>query len=197
MNLEVNNLTLGYDNTLFEKLNFTIYPNTFTTILGKNGVGKTSLIKALIGDINYSGQIKYNNTLLSNETKEKIRNKISVIYNTNLFIFNNLYDELVFSLQKSGYVDSIIDTTIEDMLNDLNLKYLLYKKISEFSESEKQLGSLLIMIINKPELLIIDNTLNNLEYDLKEKIINYLKKMSISVINVSDNVEDILLRHLY
>ena len=189
MEVQINNLMFGYDKLLFDNLNLTIYPNTFTSILGKNGCGKTSLIKILIGEVNYSGQIKYDNLILSEENKEKILNKVSVMYNYNdMFIYDN-----VFSLQKSGFVDSIIDDIINNLVKELNIEYLIYKKTSELSESEKELAILLCMIVSKPSLLILDNSINNLEYNIKVKIINYLKQQDLTVINITDNVEDMLL----
>ena len=176
MEVQINNLMFGYDKLLFDNLNLTIYPNTFTSILGKNGCGKTSLIKILIGEVNYSGQIKYDNLILSEENKEKILNKVSVMYNYNdMFIYDN------------------VDDIINNLVKELNIEYLIYKKTSELSESEKELAILLCMIVSKPSLLILDNSINNLEYNIKVKIINYLKQQDLTVINITDNVEDMLL----
>ena len=194
MEVSINDLVFGYDKLLFDKLNLTIHSNTFTSILGKNGCGLTSLVKILINELDYSGQIKYNNILLNKENEEKIMSKVSVIYDyENMFIYNDVYNNLVFSLEKSGYSSSIIDESINDLLKDLNLEYLINKKINELSDSEKEEVILLCMIVNKPSLLILDNSLNNIEYNVKTKIINYLKKQEITVINITSNVEDMLL----
>ena len=194
MEVVINNLVFGYDNLLFDNFNLTIHNNTFTSILGKNGCGMTSLVKILIDEVKYSGQIKYDNLIMNEDNKEKIMGKISVITNYNdMFIYEDVYNDLVFSLEKSGYASSIIDDTISDLLKDLNLEYLIYKKNNELSESEKELVMLLCMIVNKPNLLILDNSLNNIEYNMKTKIINYLRNQELTVINITNNVEDILL----
>lgn len=195
MNLQIYNLTFGYDELLFENSNLTIHANTFTSILGKNGCGKSSLVKILIGDIEYSGQIKYNNLILDNETKKDIRSNVSVIFNnySNMFIFNNVYDDLVFSLEKSGYIPSIIDDVIEKVAKDLNLVYLIHKKVSDLTEKEKVLAMILCMIVNKPSVLIMDDILSNIDLNIKKDLINHFKRENITVINITNNTEDILL----
>ena len=195
MQIELNNITFGYDKLLFDNLHLTIHSNTFTTILGKNGCGKTSLIKLLVGDEKCSGEIKYNNLILDDSNKEEIRKNISVIYNnySDMFIFNNVYDDIVFSLEKSGCSISIIDSLIKEILDELDIEYLINKKTNELSESEKQLAILVCMIINEPKVLILDNTLNNIDYKKRKKIITYLKKKNMTIINITDDVEDIFL----
>ena len=195
MTIDINNLTFGYDILLFDCIDLTIHNNTFTSILGKNGCGKSSLVKILIGDLDYSGEIKYNNIILDNKSKEDIRRNISVIFNNynDMFIFDNIYDDLTFQLEKSGYITSIIEDVIYKTAKELDLVYLIHKKVSELSESEKVLAIILCMIINKPSVLIMDDILNNIEFNKKKEIINYLKKQNITIINITSNTEDILL----
>ena len=91
MKIEINKLKFGYDELLFDDFNLTIHSNTFTSIIGKNGCGKSSLVKLLIGDLDYSGEIKYNNLVLDKETKENIRRNIGVIFSnySDMFISDN------------------------------------------------------------------------------------------------------------
>ena len=59
--IEINNLTFKYDNKnpLFEGLNVSIEKGKITTLLGKNGCGKSTLIKILAKNLNYnSGSVK-------------------------------------------------------------------------------------------------------------------------------------------
>ena len=71
--IEIENLGIRYDNVVaLEHVNLTIYDNDFIGIIGPNGGGKSSLIKAIMGIIPYSGNITYNKKLLRHKlTQEK------------------------------------------------------------------------------------------------------------------------------
>ena len=191
MEIKIENLTLGFDELLFDKLNLTIHSNTFTTLLGKNGCGKTSLIKALIGEEKYSGTIKYNKIVLDEENKNELLKDVNVVFN-NAFIFNNVYDELVFSLEKINYLGNI-DEQINKVSKELELEYLIHKNIDELSNNEKSLSMLLIMLVSNPKVLILDGTFNNIKKSIKEKLIKYFKKQKLTVLNITNDAEDILL----
>ena len=52
--VDIKNLTRGYPNSpsmLFHKFNFSLYKNDFCILMGKSGVGKSTLVKFLIGQI--------------------------------------------------------------------------------------------------------------------------------------------------
>ena len=191
MEIKIENLSLGFDEILFDKLNLTIHSNTFTTILGKNGCGKTSLIKALIGEEEYSGTIKYNKVILDNDNKNELLKDVQVFFN-NAFIFDNVYDELVFSLEKIDFIGNI-DEQINKVSKELNLEYLIHKNINELNDKDKSLSMLLIMLVSNPKVLILDGIFNNIDNNIKEKIVKYFKKQKLTVLNITNNVEDILL----
>ena len=195
MKVDVSNLSFGYNELLFDNISFTIKPNKITTIIGKNGVGKTTLVKTLVGLNNYSGSIKYDDILFDNDSKNSIINDISILFSDykNVIINKNIYDDILFELEKKEFDEDKYEEIINKVSSELGLEYLVHKNYDELSDSDLSLACLLIMLISSPKLLIIDNALNNLNYDKKIKIFEYLKKKKITVINISNNVEDILL----
>lgn len=58
--LEIKDLNFGYDGTeILKNINLDIYKNDFVGIIGNNGVGKSTILKLIIGELkNYSGVIK-------------------------------------------------------------------------------------------------------------------------------------------
>lgn len=194
MKVDVSNLSFGYNELLFDNISFTIKPNKITTIIGKNGVGKTTLVKTLVGLNDYSGSIKYDDILFDNDSKNSIINNISILFSDyrNIIINENIYDDILFELEKKEFDKDKYEEIIKKVSSELELEYLVHKNYDELSDSDLSLACLLIMLVGNPKLLIIDNALNSL-YDKKVKIFEYLKKKKITVINISNNVEDILL----
>ena len=75
--ITITELTRGYPEQtkpLFKKLNFDIFPEDFTVIIGKSGVGKSTLVKFLIGELRpYSKTVYYNMDDLSTLSDDEIQ----------------------------------------------------------------------------------------------------------------------------
>ena len=84
--IEIKNLSFGYnkDNNIFNNLSLNIKKGKVTTILGKNGCGKSTLIKLLAKNLDYnSGSIKLENKELSSYKLRELASKLSIVYQKN------------------------------------------------------------------------------------------------------------------
>ena len=114
--IEIKNLSFSYnkDNNIFNNLSLDIKKGKITTILGKNGCGKSTLIKLLAKNLNYnSGSIKLENKELSNYNLRELASKLSIVYQKN---------------------ETPKEITVNDMVSFARLPYqniLFYKKSKE------------------------------------------------------------------
>lgn len=185
--IAVKNLSFNYDKQeVFNDFNLNIVKGQFVTILGKNGSGKSTLAKIIYGDLKYKGQVFIYNELVCFKTILKIRKNISFV--------RDYYDEYSFN-----------GTVLEELLrfsSDKKKVYGLSKKLGIYdvlfedsnliSLSEKKLLVLGISLLRKTSILILDNTFEGMNYNLKMKIIKMLKKNKITVLNFTHDVEDCL-----
>ena len=84
--IEINNLTFKYDNknALFEGLSVSIEKGKITTLLGKNGCGKSTLIKILAKNLNYnSGSVKIEGKELNSYSLKELASILAVVYQKN------------------------------------------------------------------------------------------------------------------
>ena len=84
--IEINNLTFKYNNknALFENLNVDIEKGKITTLLGKNGCGKSTLIKILAKNLNYnSGSIKLEGKELNSYSLKELASILAIVYQKN------------------------------------------------------------------------------------------------------------------
>lgn len=193
--IEINNLSFSYDKKIFEDFNLSISKNSFTTILGSNSCGKTTLAKILVLEEKFDGEIIIDNTVLNNKTKEQIRNKIEII-NENVddnFICDTVKEDIMFSFEKFNLSNRKIEEKINNICDLLNIKHLLDKKIDTLSMGERQKVALASVLVIEPMILILDNALNVLSDEERINIYKILKKMDITVICFTNNVEDILI----
>ena len=193
--LEVKNLTKTFNGKLaINKINFSLEENTILGILGPNGSGKSTTIGILLGLIKQtSGEIYINDTYISKQNRLKFLNimnfaspytelpkRLSVMENLN--IYARLYN-----------VKNSKDR-LEEIYDYFELYDLLGKKTGELSSGQKTKVALAKALINKPQILLLDEPTASLdpvvaEY-LKKFIYKYKKNNNISILLSSHNMQE-------
>ena len=128
----VNKLQIKYNNKLiFKPISFEVNNGDRIAIIGKNGVGKSSVLKLILGqNIQYDGEINIaNNIKISyvSQSTECLKGSLKD------FVHNNEINESIFKamLVKMGLSQSDFDTNIQDMSEGQKKKVLIAKSISE------------------------------------------------------------------
>ena len=186
------NLALGYGSLedalenkngakiLFENVNFDLKVGGILEIFGRNGVGKTSLIKTIFGAENEKAEI-YDGKIFLDETA-----RIG-IYSQEIgseFFEMNLKDAI-----EKIYLDQNISITEEKIYRILH-QYLFSTEdfetpISELSGGQKARFQLIKMLSNDPQILILDEPTSHLDLPSIEELERALKNYSGAIIFVS------------
>jgi ABC-type bacteriocin/lantibiotic exporter with double-glycine peptidase domain len=180
--------------SLFEEANFSISKNKLIGIVGKEGTGKTSLLKILsAGYSQYHGTILMNQIPLVNYNLESFRKKVGIyIYPMEIFkgtLFENV------SLNRTGIEEQDILKLIKEIGFDEFMIQFSDGFDTRIDASGKKLATnitkkilLLRALINQPKLILLDEPLAGLSEYAKEKLWTYLKKVkSHTTIIISTN----------
>ena len=161
--LKVNNLKFSIDNKeILKDISFDVPKGSFIGIIGPNGGGKSTLVKAIMGIVPYSGRVEYSTTLLRHK-------KPHIGYLPQISSFDKAFpisvSEVVMSgLQAErglfgGYGRSE-RKRVDAVLERASLLELRGRAIGELSGGQLQRVMLCRAIISNPKLLVLDEPAN-------------------------------------
>lgn len=179
--VQIKNLNFNYgENVIFNNFNLNISEGKFVTILGKNSSGKTTLAKIL-------GGFYKKNILIYGENDYQ---NIKVIFDDLDFdgIVMNILINSLKGLDKKEISDRVIEVS-----KLFGFDKLLNKDYDTLCLKDKKIVNLGIGILSKPKVLVLDNILEGLDKKNKNIILKKLKKLKITVINLSNDVNDALI----
>lgn len=186
--IEIKELTYSdKDILIFDKLNLEIKKGSFTTIIGPNNSGKSTLVKILLGIIKTESDIKINNKDITNIDKNIIG-----------YIPNNINDSIIMDtiIDEITLNDKVDNKELNKLLEEFNLKDRKYENPKNLSNGEQQLIYIISSLVRKPKIIICDESFTNLDNLVKDKVLKILKKLcfekGITIINVTNDTEDIL-----
>ncbi len=196
MSIEIKNLSKKFNEVYAVKnVNFSIGTNKTIGLLGPNGCGKTTSIGMMLGLIKpTTGDIIIQNKNINTFERNKLLSimnfaspyvelpkKLSV--KQNLQIYGRLYGVKDLSLR------------IDELAEDLNLKDFINKKTGELSSGQKNRVSLAKSLINKPEILLLDEPTASLDPDIGDYVRSYVQsyksKNKVTILLASHNMAEV------
>jgi len=182
----------------FHEFNLDIEKNSYTTIVGSNKSGKTTLLKIISGIIKTDDVCECNGVILNKNNVFNYIKNIGVVFgvNKNSFIYETVKEELMYPLINLGYPKMIIERKIKRLLSDLRMESLYNKKISSLNNSMKQLLLFVIALLHGPKVLLIDDAFLLLNDTHKKPIFNYLislkKKNSLTIVHFTSDLNNVI-----
>ncbi len=183
--IEVTNLSLGYnEKPLFKDINFSLFEGERLRLHGRNGTGKTTLVKAIMSKSSkqnsdsqiFSGQIALETNLKIGLYEQEIAEK---------FLSLSLYEAIEQSLLEKN--EPVSDQRIKRLMSD----YLFepnadsHTPINLLSGGQIARFQLIRMLLNNPTLLILDEPTNHLDLPSIEELENALTNYHGAIIYIS------------
>lgn len=169
-------------------------------LLGSSGCGKTTLLRIIAGLIEQTeGKIWINDIDISSWPAQK-RNTAMVFQNYALFPHMNLEENVAYGLTLRKMGRSEIRNRVDEVLTQVQLSGLNKRKIQELSGGQKQRAALARALITKPDILLFDEPLSNLDeklrVNMREEISRIQQETGITSIYVThDQKEAMAIAH--
>lgn len=191
--VSIRNLTVRYDGlTAIENADLDIYTDDFIGIIGPNGGGKSSLVKAILGMVPYDGNVRIAKSLQRGGTP-------LIGYMPQITSFDKVFPisvkEVVLSgLQNSkGFIGRYSKSDwqrVDTLLVQTGISALADRPIGELSGGQIQRTLLCRAIISEPKLLILDEPANFVDNKFENELYEVLQRLNerMAIVMVSHDI---------
>ena len=178
---------------LFDNINITIKKGSFVSIIGENGVGKTTLLKLLSGLIITNNNIKIDNIQVNKYNMEEVNRKVSYITSYNEFFSKTVLEEILGDIKLNNQIEV---NRSKKLLDEFNLLYLEKMSPLDLSYAENQIVALIKAIVKRSKIIVLDNAFLRLDIDKRNELFSYIKKYAkdndITILMTSTDSIDLL-----
>jgi iron complex transport system ATP-binding protein len=198
------NLTLGYSNrkpkkAVLENLSFQLFENELTCLLGPNGVGKSTLIKAILGQLKpWDGELTLNERNIQNFSNAELSKALSVVLSEPVLPGNMTVGQLV-ALGRiphtgwTGRLDLHDRDLIENALYLTKTEELKDERLSEISDGQRQKAMIARALAQDGKVMVLDEPTAHLDLVNRYQIMHLLRdiatKQQKSILVVTHDLE--------
>ena len=183
--IRINNLSYNYEEkNILDSIDLMINNKGLTCLIGGNGVGKSTLLNLIVGELDLQdGEIYYNDKDIN---QSDVLSKIS-------YLPTLLYDPLYITVQEllnlarfnnKGFLNSKLELEdkkkIQFSIEKCGIQNYSNRIFSSLSSGEKQKVWLAFCISQDKNFIFLDEALNNLDYENRDILFNLLKEISIN-----------------
>ena len=198
--ITVKNLKFSYDlqTDVVNDVSFSVEKGSYTTLIGHNGSGKSTIAKLLIGLLEKgSGEILIDDLELTEANLEVIRRKIGIVFQNpdNQFIGATVRDDIAFGLENHQVDPKLMDGIINDYASRVDMIKYLDQEPTRLSGGQKQRVAIAGVLAMKPEILILDEATSMLDPEGKAEI-NALvtqlhKEYGMTILSITHDIEEV------
>ena len=196
--VELKNINFGYNSKYYtiRNINFDVYRGDFISIIGSNGIGKSTILKLILGEEKIdSGEIRlFGENIkkfrqwkkigyLEQNAYYKVLNFPATVYE---IVMSNMFSSIgIFKRPNKNHHKKVIET-----LELLNIEKIKNKMISKLSGGQIQKVFLARTLVQNPELLILDEPTTAIDSEATSVIYDILKDL-----NKKENMTIIMVTH--
>lgn len=186
--IEITNLEIGYKskgkhNSVFTGINLTLSAGDLVGLIGDNGIGKSTLLKTMTGNLApLAGDIKINNKPSAQFTAQQLAQLLSIVVTEKIGGFNLTVWDVV-ATGRTPYINIFGKLSPEDeaivtkAMEQLNLLPLKDKLIDELSDGQRQKVMIAKSLAQQTPIIVLDEPTAFLDHTSKHQLFSILKKL--------------------
>ena len=198
--LKVKNLNFSYEEgvPVIRDVNFSVEEGTYTTIIGHNGSGKSTIARLIAGLLEKeSGEIVIDGMELNMKNLNAIRNRVGIVFQNpdNQFIGSTVRDDIAFGLENHCVPQSEMDDIINTYAAKVGMTKYLDHEPTKLSGGQKQRVAIAGVLAMKPKILIFDEATSMLDPQGKEEIKRVIHELHddahMTILSITHDIDEV------
>ena len=197
IHIDFENVSFSYEKNMpiLNNISFHASENESIGIIGANGVGKSTLLKLIVGlNLNFEGSIRIEEIPVEKDTLPKIREKIGYVFqdsDSQLFM-STVYEDVAFAPRNYGLSATEVNKRVMHALELTGITHLKDKQIYKMSGGEKKLASIATILSMYPDIILMDEPSIALDPKNRRNLIHLLNSFDHLKIIASHDLDMIL-----
>ena len=198
--IKVSGLCFSYDGKkdVLSNVSFSIPKGCYTTIIGHNGSGKSTIAKLLIGLMSpKQGAIEILGQSLNEDSVYELRDHVGIVFQNpdNQFIGSTVADDIAFGLENHCVPQEQMQEIIEDVAERVGMLDFLNSEPTKLSGGQKQRVAIAGILAIEPEIIIFDESTSMLDPQGKASINEQIQKLHSekdrTILSITHDMEEV------
>ena len=195
--ISVRDLYFDYEKTdpVLKGVSFSAVPHEKIGIIGANGMGKSTLMKILVGLIlDFSGEVLISNHEVKKENLKHVREHIGFVFqdsDSQLFL-NTVEEDVAFGPKNYGLSDDEVKRRVDEAISAVHIEAIRKKQNYKLSGGEKKLASIATILSMEPDIIIMDEPSIALDPKNRRNLIGILNELSALKLITSHDLDFIM-----
>lgn len=178
-------------------VSFNIPKGQWTSIVGHNGSGKSTIAKLIIGiEKVKSGEIFYNNQAITDDNFEKLRKDIGIVFQNpdNQFVGSIVKYDVAFGLENHAVPHDEMHRRVSEALKQVDMLERADYEPNALSGGQKQRVAIASVLALNPSVIILDEATSMLDPDARQNLLDLVRKVksehNITIISITHDLSE-------
>ena len=192
--IKAQHLTFSYDGAeaVLSDVSFELESEETVVLIGANGVGKSTLLKILVGLLpGYRGIVEVGGLTVEKKHIRRIRETAGYVFqdsDSQLFLAT-VYEDVAFGPRNYGYAEAEVDRRVMAALRQVHMEDLRDRQIYRMSGGQKKLASIATILSMEPQIILLDEPSGALDPRNRKNLIRVIREMKGTKIIASHDLD--------
>ena len=201
--IKIKNVSFTYpesETPAIDNVSLNIKRGSWTSIIGHNGSGKSTIIRLINGllvpDEKGKPEIEVDGLKLNDDTVWEVRNKVGIVFQNpdNQFVGATVADDVAFGLENRGVSHSEMVKIVPEAIKAVGMSEYINAEPANLSGGQKQRVAIAGILAIKPKIIVLDEATSMLDPEGRDQILSIVQAMKnkydLTVISITHDIDE-------